>query len=101
MLRIQRIDRPFFGVLCALTIGVFVMAAAMLSQNASQRTAPAAAETTQRYVGDREEKATLDRRTLLTTEITAAILFLQLIVFGYQALKLRQTVKAGNVQSEC
>jgi hypothetical protein len=62
--------------------------------------APDTPEKAQRDEQDRNEKAALDERTLTLTEITALILFLQLIVFGYQAFKLRQTVEAGNDQSE-
>ncbi|MDP9222881.1 MAG: hypothetical protein M3P18_03325 [Actinomycetota bacterium] len=41
---------------------------------------------------DREEKTAADTAVIRATEILALIAFLQLVVFGYQAMKLRDTV---------
>ena len=49
---------------------------------------------------DREEKTTNDRNLIDLTAILALVGALQLLVFGYQALKLRETVKSAGEQSE-
>ena len=49
---------------------------------------------------DRNEKTTNDRRVVILTGILALIGFLQTLVFGYQAYKLRQTVKSAGEQAE-
>ena len=49
---------------------------------------------------ERKEKASNDRNLVNATYVLAAIGFLQLFVFGYQAFKLKQTVKSAGEQSE-
>jgi hypothetical protein len=49
---------------------------------------------------DRNEKTTNESRVVILTGILAFIGFLQTIVFGYQAYKLRQTVESAGEQAE-
>jgi hypothetical protein len=49
---------------------------------------------------DRNAKATNDNRIVILTGILAFIGFLQTLVFGYQAYKLRQTVESSGEQAE-
>lgn len=49
---------------------------------------------------DREDKSANDRNLVYLTGVLAAVGFLQLIVFGYQAYKLRETVKSAGEQAE-
>jgi hypothetical protein len=49
---------------------------------------------------DRKEKTANDRNLVNATYVLAGIGILQLFVFGYQALKLKQTVKSAGEQSE-
>jgi hypothetical protein len=51
-------------------------------------------------VRESQEKAANDRNLVIVTAILAAIGFLQLLVFGYQALQLRKTVAAAAAQSQ-
>lgn len=53
-----------------------------------------------RNATESREKATNDRNLVIVTAILAAIGFLQLLVFGYQATQLRKTVEAAAGQSE-
>ncbi len=48
---------------------------------------------------DRQERALSDRRLLYVSIAQAMVFLLQLMVFGYQALKLRETVRAAAEQS--
>jgi hypothetical protein len=57
------------------------------------------AETAQ-DAADREEKSANDRRLVIGTFVLGAVGILQLLVFGYQAVQLRKTVKAASSQSE-
>jgi hypothetical protein len=56
--------------------------------------APRTLEEAKQDAQDRQDKATLEWRTLLLTSITTIVLVLQLFVFGLQARRLNQTVKA-------
>ena len=49
---------------------------------------------------DRQEKAANDRNVVKLTAILALVGVLQLFVFGYQALKLKETVKSAGEQAE-
>lgn len=49
---------------------------------------------------DRNEKAANDRHLVDLTGVLAFVGFLQLMVFGYQAYKLRETVQSAGKQSE-
>jgi hypothetical protein len=57
-------------------------------------------EETEQERKDRENKTANDRNLVYLTGILAAVGFLQLIVFGYQAYKLRETVESAGEQSE-
>jgi len=68
---------------------------------------PSTQEEAARTAEERKEKAANDRklveftrRLVIATAILAAIGFLQLIVFGWQANELRKTVRAAGEQSE-
>jgi hypothetical protein len=50
-------------------------------------------EEAKQYAQDRQDKTTLEWRTLLLTAITAIVLVLQLFVFGWQARRLHQTIE--------
>jgi hypothetical protein len=67
------------------------------------KVAPAAKNETQaaQEANDREEKSANDRYLVIGTFILGAVGLLQLFVFGYQAVQLRNTVKAASGQSEC
>ncbi|MGA8272389.1 MAG: hypothetical protein WB919_12585 [Candidatus Sulfotelmatobacter sp.] len=54
---------------------------------------------TDRDTKDRNEKTKNDRNLVRLTGILAGVGFLQLLVFGYQAYKLRETVEAAADQS--
>lgn len=64
------------------------------------RPAPKTDEESAQAKKDREEKAANDRNLVKLTAILALVGALQLFVFGYQAYKLRQTVKAAGEQAE-
>ncbi len=49
---------------------------------------------------DRKDKATNDRRVIWLTGILALIAFGQLLVYGYQSYKLKQTVESAGEQSK-
>src|SRR5205823_4581452 len=49
---------------------------------------------------DRENKTANDRNLVDLTAVLALVGFLQLLVFGYQAYKLRETVKSAGEQAE-
>ncbi len=51
-------------------------------------------------VEDRWRKAANDRNLVVLTGVLAFVGFLQLLVFGYQAYKLRQTVESAGEQAE-
>ena len=69
--------------------------------------APKTEEETARETKEREDKAALDRKLVdfngdlvIASAVLAIIGFFQLIVFGLQARRLRQTVKAASDQSD-
>src|SRR3979411_1550049 len=62
--------------------------------------APKTQEETERENNDRNEKVANDRNLVNATYVLAGIGVLQLFVFGYQALKLKQTVQSATEQSE-
>jgi hypothetical protein len=61
---------------------------------------PKTQDETDREAEDRKNKTTNDRNLVDLTGVLAAIGFLQLLVFGYQAYKLGQTVESAGEQSE-
>lgn len=56
-------------------------------------------EETDQQTQDRETKSSSDRWTVRFTGALTLIAFLQLLVYGYQAKKLRETVKSAEAQS--
>jgi hypothetical protein len=61
---------------------------------------PETEEETAQDKKDREEKSANDRNLVFFTKVLALVGALQLLVFGYQAYKLRATVRAAGEQSK-
>jgi hypothetical protein len=61
---------------------------------------PANAQTESDQIAKDREKAANDRKLVIATYILGAIGAFQLLVFGYQAYQLRETVKAATEQSK-
>jgi hypothetical protein len=57
-------------------------------------------EETEQETQDRDKKTSNDRNLVYLTGILAGVGFLQLLVFAYQAHKLRQTVRSAGEQSD-
>ncbi len=61
---------------------------------------PKTQEETEQESKDREQKTSNDRNLVYLTGVLAGVGFLQLVVFGYQAYKLRQTVESAGEQAD-
>ncbi len=86
-------------LLMLIALAICVLQSTNLSSQVPSPTVKTQTETEQDAT-DRKEKATNDRYIVELTGILAIIAFLQLLVYTYQAKKLRETVKSAGEQSE-